>query len=471
MDRTDVADARAVLIGVSTFPKDPSLTALPSVEQNLMDLKSALTNPGILGLKTKNVTVLKNPSRVETVMETLQSAADAARGLLFVYYAGHGLLGGRRGLLHFAVRDSAQDKVGPWSALSAANVREAVVNSRAQFRVLIIDCCFSGRALDDPTMGSPQGQARGQVEIEGTVTLVSAPDNAPAMAPIGERNTAFTGEFLKVITSGLRDAPEALDLFTVFGEVNRSLLAQGRPAPDIAARGGADKRPVFSNAAYKPDSSDYAARASANDAQEDETTRLRGPSGSEQEHAPGGLDIGKAWSEFQQKIEERLKSNAKIAAARQEDVSVDIEAKGVSLIRVTITPRKVLSKDFFGKKYQRRISDMTALALSGSPGNRGKGRELTDSEVTALTKVGWKIRSVEREQKLREQMHSRNQLFGRSRRKEGSERKRPVERFWSSSTPANQRTAEAALLVRRTLAEVYGFSGPEQVTMSDRSPG
>jgi hypothetical protein len=65
-----------------------------------------------------------------------------------------------------------------------------VQDSPAANRVLILDCCFSGRAIE--AMTEPNSIVAGQIDITGVYTLTSASANQPANAPAGEKYTVFT---------------------------------------------------------------------------------------------------------------------------------------------------------------------------------------------------------------------------------------------------------------------------------------
>lgn len=89
-----------------------------------------------------------------------------------------------RNELYLSLTDTDPDEL-PVSALGYDDVREVLRDSRAANRVVILDCCFSGRAIDDMA-----GDVIGQLSIEGTYVLAATPPNAVALAPLGARHTA-----------------------------------------------------------------------------------------------------------------------------------------------------------------------------------------------------------------------------------------------------------------------------------------
>ncbi|RLK54481.1 caspase, EACC1-associated type [Actinokineospora cianjurensis] len=220
----DPARSRAILVGTSTY-QATSLPDLPAVPANLHDLKSALTAPGLGGFAPQRCTVVENPGSTREVYRALREQTQAEDTVL-VYFAGHGLVSPGRGELHFALADTDPDEVRV-SALAFDLVRDLLRESPAANRVLVLDCCFSGRALGE-TMGAA---VVGQVEVTGTYTLVATPPNAVALAPKGHRHTAFTGELLAVLRDGLPDGPDLLGLDDIARTVRSRMAARGYPTP------------------------------------------------------------------------------------------------------------------------------------------------------------------------------------------------------------------------------------------------
>ncbi|MGN2638607.1 caspase, EACC1-associated type [Nocardia takedensis] len=217
----DPADSCAVLIGVTRY-SDARLPEIPSVATNLTDLREALVAVSAGGFHSESITVLHDPAHSRQIGQAVRSAAQRAGDVLLVYYAGHGLLD-QRGALHLTLPDSDPDQIG-WTTLSFETLRHEILDSPAAVRVLILDCCFSGRAFE--VMGDSTAAVKGQVQIEGTYTLVSSAANQTSFAPTGARNTAFTAALL----ASVRQTP-GLTLDDLFRDVDRRLSALGHPRP------------------------------------------------------------------------------------------------------------------------------------------------------------------------------------------------------------------------------------------------
>ena len=137
--------SRVVLIGSSEYEDSENLPSIPAVRNNLTDLHAVLTHPehGIVTLD--NCAVLLDETRLPAVGRALKDATSAAEDLLLVYAAGHGLVGSRHEL-YLAMFESDPDNPG-FSSLPYDTLRNAVLDSRAPVKIVIIDSCFSGLAL------------------------------------------------------------------------------------------------------------------------------------------------------------------------------------------------------------------------------------------------------------------------------------------------------------------------------------
>ncbi|GLZ80662.1 hypothetical protein Afil01_54690 [Actinorhabdospora filicis] len=223
MSLPDVTGSRAVLIGVGDYL---ALAKLPTVPAGVAALRDALTDPRVWGLRAKNCATVTGPAEMREVMRPVREAAAAATDTLLIYYAGHGLVGASHEFL-LALRDSSPGE--PETALPYGYLRQAVVASPAVRKIVILDCCFSGRAMvggmsagDDLADSTP---------IEGTYLLTSSAETQRSLAPVGEPYTAFTGELLRALTEGVPGKGELLAMEDLFERVRHELRAKSRPEP------------------------------------------------------------------------------------------------------------------------------------------------------------------------------------------------------------------------------------------------
>src|SRR5207247_5724624 len=95
--------------------------------------------------------------------------------LLLVYYVGHGVVSSQ-GVLHLATGCTviAEDRM-EYTALPYAKVGRRVRESPARHRIVILDCCFSARALDGLSgLGEPDESVADQAALPGGFVLTSA---------------------------------------------------------------------------------------------------------------------------------------------------------------------------------------------------------------------------------------------------------------------------------------------------------
>jgi hypothetical protein len=221
----DPARSRAVILGAGRFLA-PELTDLPAVRENVTALHDRLSDPRTGVLTRERCVVAGEQAGLAEVGQLVGEQARQAGDLLLVYYAGHGLVDDR-GRLHLALHGTNTSALR-YSALPVDLLREDIGASPAAARVLILDCCFAGRAIE--VMGTDAGLFSAQFEVAGTYTLASTTATAPAYAPRDQRFTAFTGALLEALSNG---TPLTLD--ELYARVDRKLVARGLPRPQRRA--------------------------------------------------------------------------------------------------------------------------------------------------------------------------------------------------------------------------------------------
>jgi hypothetical protein len=238
---------RALLIGTGTHAADSGLLDVPAVGTTLIDLKQVLISR--CGMADGNVQVLTDPLTPLDVGHVLMEGVQQARDVLLVCYVGHGLvsLGGE---LYLATRSTERrPELLAYTALAYTAVRTSLLQSRARSIVVILDCCFSGKAVG--VLGA-SGDAVDLAQVNGGYVLTSAAAEELALAPPGARHTAFTGELITLLTRGDPDGPPLLTLRYAYQYLNRVLPARGFPQPHRRASEWIEDLVLTSNPAYRP---------------------------------------------------------------------------------------------------------------------------------------------------------------------------------------------------------------------------
>lgn len=218
-DRSNV-----VLLGTSRY-YDPDLHDLPGVRDNVQDLRTLLTDRryGIVA-PDRCIPVLE-PVGYRELFGTLRAQAQAATDTLVVYYAGHGLLNDNASL-YLAMRDTGKTDLAV-SALPFQLIREVMLDSTATSKVLILDCCFSGRAID--------GMGADTIVVEGSYVLTASAATQEARAPKGATYTAFTGELIRLLREGVAGGPALLSVHDLYLRLRHALRARDFPDPQSQA--------------------------------------------------------------------------------------------------------------------------------------------------------------------------------------------------------------------------------------------
>jgi ABC-type multidrug transport system ATPase subunit len=224
------ATAHAVLIGISGYQR---LAELPAVANNLSALAAALQDPLLWGLPPQNCTIVADPGSVDEVLEAVHSAAGSAQSALLVYFAGHGLTD-ETGELLLGLADSNAERLH--RTVRFADIRrEVTVTARGcRAKVVILDCCFSGRAMSGFMADPDQFVIR--AAVDGAYLMTATSETALALAPPGARYTAFTGALLGTLHNGIPGGPAVLDLDTLFKQVETEMRAAGLPRPHRRSR-------------------------------------------------------------------------------------------------------------------------------------------------------------------------------------------------------------------------------------------
>ena len=159
MTAPDPAGSRAILIGVHSAADSLGMGALPAVERNLAAMRRLFTDGTVWALPDEHCFSIPEPAYPHEVLEEVERAAGEATDTLLLYYAGHGLLVGDAQELHLALRNVRWEDDCLSYAKLRARLRQA--GSRARRTVVILDCCYSGQALNgemgtEPTVGQEE---------------------------------------------------------------------------------------------------------------------------------------------------------------------------------------------------------------------------------------------------------------------------------------------------------------------------
>ncbi|WP_327640832.1 caspase family protein [Kribbella sp. NBC_00482] len=250
-DQAGYGASRAVLIGVSDYD-NVGFTPLPAARNSVTAMQTLLTDPALCGWSRDQITVISNPKSVSELGIQLTELARETTGVLLLYYVGHGVVT-ERAELCLTVSSTHPGHPGI-SGLRWETVRHAFLSSSARVRVGILDCCFSGRAIEALSGPGEQGLAD-LADIRGSYVLTASRSNRAAhVPPLHEQRTActsFTAELSDLVCAGIPDKPDWLSFSDIYPVLRQRLTAKGLPAPDRRGTDTADQFQFTANAATR----------------------------------------------------------------------------------------------------------------------------------------------------------------------------------------------------------------------------
>ncbi|OEJ28905.1 hypothetical protein AS594_35275 [Streptomyces agglomeratus] len=259
----DPARSRAVLIGIEAY-RHPDLEPLPAAAAGARRLAALLRDHTVWGLSAGNVTELGSEASAPQILRAVLEAAEQATDTLLVYFAGHGLRDHDE-RLYLALADASADRpeIGTLLYRTLRNVvRQA--GYKAQYRLTILDCCFSGLAgamtvtavpsraelayaLDEPTADQAE-----DLDDYGDCVLTSAPPTRRSFVQRGARFPEFTGELINVLEHGITAAGPTVSVEAVWKRIRRRMQERGSPEPQQFAQNTVARQIQFHNRATDP---------------------------------------------------------------------------------------------------------------------------------------------------------------------------------------------------------------------------
>lgn len=258
MPRLGGGGSRAVLAGTGSY-QCADISKVPAVVSTLADFGQVLIDK--CGFEQDNLQVVVDPANPADLGTALAAEAERAEDVIFFYYVGHGLTS-PGGELYLGTRatDPRPNRLAHTS-LAYAAVRDCLLDSPARAIVVMLDCCFSGRAVG--VLGDSSADTASSARVEGGFVLTASAREEVALAPPGARHTAFTGELLRLLTKGESQGPAELTLQHICRYLSRELPAKGYPRPRYHSNATVGDLVVVSNPAFNRAPAPAPARAAS----------------------------------------------------------------------------------------------------------------------------------------------------------------------------------------------------------------
>ncbi|MGW3959355.1 caspase family protein [Amycolatopsis sp. NPDC005003] len=233
----DYGRSRAVLIATARY-QDDAYPQLPAARNSARGIRDLLTTAELCGWPGDRVTLIENPVGVVDLAKLLLRLSRETEDVLLLYYVGHGTIT-PSGELCLTLSDTEAD-LADITGLEYRRVKQALLESPARVKVSIIDCCYSGRAIE--TLSGVSATAADSTDTRGVYTM-TASDHTAHVVPLAEQEfawTSFTGELIDLVRAGVPGAPEELTLGRMYVELRRRLASRGLPRPNQRGTDTAD---------------------------------------------------------------------------------------------------------------------------------------------------------------------------------------------------------------------------------------
>jgi hypothetical protein len=353
----DYGRSRAVLIGVWDYA---FLDPVPAAEHSLREMTELLRGP-LCGWPRDRVQVLANELDPGTLPDRLITAFEGISDVALLYFVGHGQITPDDQLSLALTQTRPEPHRRAATSLRFSDVRQALQDSEARIKIVILDCCFAGLATK-AAMAGLAGDVLDRTGGTGAYTMAATSAYTTAWyeddPELDRPQTYFTKYLADLIRTGIPGQPSRLRLDSVFQQLRNNLAADGRPVPQRRVIDDARNYQFAYNTAPPQTRHDselevakltrQLAEAEAQvqvlraEAAERETTRA-GP-------AAAGQDRGEEQRELQEQINESTRKLDEIRAAL-----------AAALAASDGSPEP-------GAQSRRRLSKKTALWLTGLAG-------------------------------------------------------------------------------------------------------
>ena len=240
-----------LLIGTSEYPADESIADVPNIDVNISELKKVFIE--IIKVPEINIKTVINQGvvQINKALEQVMKNAYNTNSTLFVYYSGHGCYSedSTSDQVYLTTIES-EEKYIQSTSIDITKFREQFAKSKAKKKILVLDSCFSGKAIEG-LLGKPQG-FESQISIEGAYVIASSPKDKPSEYNPDNPDipTYFTGEFIDIIKNGIDESIKLLSIGKIFDEVVQRLKQKKRNKPVYADKDDGNKIPFVYNQKY-----------------------------------------------------------------------------------------------------------------------------------------------------------------------------------------------------------------------------
>ena len=219
-----------VLIGVSSYTQEltssQAFDSYKQIDRNIDDLRTIL--PEALQPLEFDIHEVRNPTSRDALLDPVIQASRSSDGVLLIYYCGHAVLSDKFELT--LTHSSVSRDVVEFQGLEYTKLRDAINHSPHGTRIVILDCCFSGAALEN---GLGDADIKGIVAPRSGLLITSSPSDKPSFVFGTETHTAFTERLIRNLRKPPRFAATTQTWSELMDSLRRSMRRDGLPEPQM----------------------------------------------------------------------------------------------------------------------------------------------------------------------------------------------------------------------------------------------
>ncbi|WP_329001211.1 caspase family protein [Kribbella sp. NBC_00709] len=198
---------RALLVATYEY-EDAGLRQLNTPAQDAEALADVLEDPAIAGFEVQML-INEPTSRVGEAIDEFYATAERD-DLTLLYFSGHGLKDDN-GRLYLAMKNTRRERLR-FSALPAHMIDEAVAESSARQKILILDCCYGGAyAVQQLAKADSAVHTKTELGGRGRIVLTATDSTQYAFEGSQIHGEAAQSVFTRHVVEGLRSGAADLD--------------------------------------------------------------------------------------------------------------------------------------------------------------------------------------------------------------------------------------------------------------------
>jgi biotin carboxyl carrier protein len=226
----DYRNSRAVVMGTWNYK---FLEPIPAARNSLLRMTGTLCG-WLCGWPKERVLILEDEPSPGDLPDRLITAFDDISGVALFYFVGHGQIAYDDQLCLGLVQSRPEVNRRAATSLRFADVRQALQDSGAATKIVVLDCCFAGLA----TTGVMAGSVSDVLDLTaGTGAYTMAATSAYASAwyetdpRLSRPQTYFTKYLVDLVERGIPGQPSGLRLEALYRQVRDDLAKDQRPVP------------------------------------------------------------------------------------------------------------------------------------------------------------------------------------------------------------------------------------------------